>query len=249
MSTGILSSLILLPIYFGWIVCLISVPILLTLPFTGISIFAMFRFFETNKALEHNDRAVREKKIEDDGSKIVSFSKRFPNQKSLNLSGRKKVGILLSKADKLLPEGVYLKILNCYRSAEQENDLEKSHADRLKKNDPNVPDGFIQDEMSKLNKEYFSDGHCTGGAVDITLMDKWGHELDLGKRQTRRLNWRGKIYLSTASNHSECNRSVLAAAMKQVGFVPHQTEWWHWSYGDQYWCASVGAKSAIYGRV
>ena len=42
-------------------------------------------------------------------------------------------------------------------------------------------------------------------------------------------------------------RRFLALSMTLAGFAPHPLEWWHWSYGDQWWAAYYGKSTAVYG--
>jgi D-alanyl-D-alanine dipeptidase len=249
MITAIFSSLIMFPIYLGWIVCILAVPVVLLLPIIGVFLLLGFHIFETNKLFEHGDRFVRNTIIIEDGSEIVSFAERFPNLHSYSACGRVKVGALLAQADQLLPFGYHLKIIEGYRSCEQQRNLEIAFGNRLRKIDAQVPEGFIEDQLNKMHRDFSINGHNTGGAVDITLMDDWGNEMDLGEKSICNLNWRGKAIPFMTSRLSKKNRNILTEVMKKAGFVPYEKEWWHWSFGDQYWCASTGAKSAIFGRV
>ncbi len=42
-------------------------------------------------------------------------------------------------------------------------------------------------------------------------------------------------------------RDRLAIVMSEAGFVNYPHEWWHFSYGDQYWAWRTGALAALYG--
>lgn len=43
-------------------------------------------------------------------------------------------------------------------------------------------------------------------------------------------------------------RDRLSGAMSIAGFVNYPHEWWHFSYGDQYWAWRTGVPTALYGR-
>lgn len=94
--------------------------------------------------------------------------------------------------------------------------------------------------------------HTSGAAIDLTLCDEDGRELDLGTRvNATPEESEGACYTKAAniSPEASANRAVLNKAMEQAGFVNYPTEWWHWSYGDRYWALTTGAPAAIYGLV
>jgi len=77
--------------------------------------------------------------------------------------------------------------------------------------------------------------HNYGIAVDITIVDKSGEELDMGfnpfRKSTLELTWlyakkKAGIQLT---DHQKKNRALLADTMKQAGFIPLSFEWWHFN--------------------
>jgi D-alanyl-D-alanine dipeptidase len=92
--------------------------------------------------------------------------------------------------------------------------------------------------------------HSTGGAVDVTLVDASGAELDLGTPVNASPEESGGACFTATSGLSAeaaSNRALLGRLMRDVGFVNYGTEWWHWSYGDRYWAFMSGSAVAIYG--
>lgn len=106
-------------------------------------------------------------------------------------------------------------------------------------------------------------GHSTGGAVDLTIVDDEGVELLMGTNiddagpeiypsyfesdEIRRRH--GEI----ASTYSR-NRALLKRVMQAAGFERLFREWWHFSYGDQYWAVMQTLRrgtyvSAFYGAI
>src|SRR6202034_170784 len=80
--------------------------------------------------------------------------------------------------------------------------------------------------------------HSTGGAVDVTLRSGEGGELDMGSTSDDtplRNGSRNYMHSRMITEIARQNRAMLAAAMVDAGFVNYPAEWWHWSYGDQYW--------------
>lgn len=81
--------------------------------------------------------------------------------------------------------------------------------------------------------------HSFGMAVDVTLLDASGHELDMGSgfdemtllshpdREAENLA-QGQL----TSQHLE-NRGWLRAAMRHAGFHSIHSEWWHFDCGDR----------------
>lgn len=93
-------------------------------------------------------------------------------------------------------------------------------------------------------------GHPTGGAVDVTLVDQNGEELDMGNSiadysdEDKIRTFSGKL-----TKTQQDNRSLLLEAMASKGFAPFYGEWWHFSYGDREWAAFYKKERALYGTV
>lgn len=92
--------------------------------------------------------------------------------------------------------------------------------------------------------------HVSGGAVDLTLVDRRGRELDLGCpvdgfRQGADLTCFFACPDIPASAREL--RSQLATVLTAQDLVNYPSEWWHWSYGDRYWAYVTGHGAAIYG--
>jgi D-alanyl-D-alanine dipeptidase len=74
--------------------------------------------------------------------------------------------------------------------------------------------------------------HSRGAAVDVTLVDSSGRELEMPTRyddfsQRAHRDWRG------ASPKARQNLAVLEAAMRGQGFIGLPQEWWH--FDDPNW--------------
>ncbi|AFY74722.1 D-alanyl-D-alanine dipeptidase [Synechococcus sp. PCC 7502] len=101
--------------------------------------------------------------------------------------------------------------------------------------------------------------HSTGAAVDLTLVDENGKDVDMGG-EIDEISDRSKpqyYKLATTSEHRQFNqhRQLLWDCMRYAGFQRHPNEWWHFSYGDQMWCWLENAanpdlqpQTARYGR-
>lgn len=81
--------------------------------------------------------------------------------------------------------------------------------------------------------------HSFGMAVDVTLCDEQGNELDMGtgfddltERSHPALE--GRMLASGELTESHlANRDLLRGAMLAAGFVGINTEWWHFDCGDR----------------
>lgn len=76
--------------------------------------------------------------------------------------------------------------------------------------------------------------HSKGAAVDLTLVDKDGMDLDMGAS----FDFFGEIAYHTYKGHPTLiqeNRSLLKNTLAEHGFTHIRTEWWHYSYkGKKY---------------
>jgi D-alanyl-D-alanine dipeptidase len=100
--------------------------------------------------------------------------------------------------------------------------------------------------------------HSTGAALDLTVVDPSGQELNMGSGFDEASP---KILPSYYANQETpeageiCeNRELLNLVMTSAGFHRLTHEWWHFSYGDQMWALLESLKTgreafAIYGEV
>ena len=81
--------------------------------------------------------------------------------------------------------------------------------------------------------------HSYGMALDITILDEAGRELDMGtgfddmtELSHPRLE-EGFLQTGALTEAQVANRRLLRDAMFQAGFVGINTEWWHFDCGDR----------------
>lgn len=94
--------------------------------------------------------------------------------------------------------------------------------------------------------------HSTGGAIDLTLTNAAGVELNMGvpvNASPEESNNRCYTLASDISDQAKANRQLLINAMSSVGFVNFPSEFWHWSYGDKYWAYHMRKPHSLYGTV
>ena len=123
----------------------------------------------------------------------------------------KTVRALVEANQKFLAKGYKIKLFDCYRPLD------------------------IQKKMWKIvpNPKYVANPsrgsiHNRGGAVDITLVDSSGKELDMGT---------GFDYFGVEAGHGyptvsqtvKANRNLLKTTMISSGFNSLDSEWWHYN--------------------
>jgi len=81
--------------------------------------------------------------------------------------------------------------------------------------------------------------HSYGMALDLTLLDAAGRELDMGTgfddmtALSHPALEQGFLRTGALSDAQVANRRLLRDAMVQAGFVGIDTEWWHFDCGDR----------------
>lgn len=68
--------------------------------------------------------------------------------------------------------------------------------------------------------------HNRGAAVDLTLVDSNGQELEM-PTEFDNFTFRAHRNYQGASREAKKNRSLLQEAMEKGGFIPLSKEWWH----------------------
>ncbi|MFV5685986.1 M15 family metallopeptidase [Flavobacterium sp. GB2R13] len=123
----------------------------------------------------------------------------------------KTVEALLEANKKFITKGYKIKIFDCYRPLD------------------------IQKKMWEIvpNPEYVANPakgsiHNRGGAVDITLVNSNGNELDMGTSFDYFGVEASHKYLNV-SEEVKANRELLKKIMNKNGFNSFDSEWWHYN--------------------
>ncbi|MGV2832106.1 M15 family metallopeptidase [Myxosarcina sp. GI1(2024)] len=101
--------------------------------------------------------------------------------------------------------------------------------------------------------------HSTGSAIDLTIVDEMGNDLNMGG-EIDELSERSHPDYYAGDRHTESeqyqlHRQLLNKVMSEAGFCRHPREWWHFSLGDRMWAwlnqreNSAFTAIARYGRV
>jgi D-alanyl-D-alanine dipeptidase len=113
---------------------------------------------------------------------------------------------------------------------------------------------LTEEELNNLTHNFVAvpsvAGHPTGGAVDATIVDAQGKELDMGTKigdfsDPEKI----KTFSKKISKKQLKNRLLLHEVMVKEGFAPFYGEWWHFSYGDREWACFYGKKRSIYSPI
>ncbi len=106
-------------------------------------------------------------------------------------------------------QGLGLKVYDCYRPLSIQKQMWKV-----------VPDNRYVANPAQGSR------HNRGSAVDITLVDRSGRELLMPTRFDD-FSEQAHIDYQGISLQAKENRQRLEVAMKKQGFIPLETEWWH----------------------
>lgn len=115
----------------------------------------------------------------------------------------------------LQKRGLGLKMFDCYRP--------RPFQQRLWDKVPN-PDYVTPPAKGSM--------HSRGAAVDLTIVDASGKELEMGTPY----DFFGEEAHTDYTKHSQkvlANRALLRETLEAVGFKGIRTEWWHFSYQDK----------------
>lgn len=164
---------------------------------------------------------------------------------------RKTVAEMLRTAQKDLPKGMNFIINDAWRPQYIQAEIYFNFIKHFQKMHPKWTKERVVKEVEKYVADWkgiASSGHMSGGAVDIRLVDKYGHKIPMKKR--------GLTYQQNALSdqkllpaHIRKNREIMFSALSNAGLSNYPKEYWHWSYGDYQWAKRNGKKTALYGTI
>lgn len=213
-----------------------------------------YLMFKLGKRKVLPKKIINKVKVNDNNEELVIVDdKKILIDKRMNkpVYLRKTVYDKLSKLDNMIKnKGYKIKLYDAYRSLDEQK---KSWEKRIAETRRLFPD-VSEEEIVRIttlkvaNPTEGVGGHQTGGAIDITLVDKNGKELDMGSKYEEHIE-QTKSYSKELSEEQARNRKYLFDKMKELDFINYPTEWWHFSYGDKMWAAYKGLKSCFYGYI
>lgn len=155
----------------------------------------------------------------------------------------------LLKAQESLPEGVRLLFVEGYRPPALQRQYFDGYAAQLSAAHPEWPAEQVRSAASRYVSPPEIAPHSAGAAVDLTLADAEGRELDLGTPMNASPEECSGACYTQADNISHdalARRQILGTALASAGLVNYPTEWWHWSFGDRYWALATDSEAALY---
>ncbi len=156
----------------------------------------------------------------------------------------------LLDAQRTLPRGLRLLFVEGYRPPSLQRAYFEEYAGLLRADNPGWNEARIHTAASRYVSPPAIAPHSAGAAVDLTLADADGRELDMGTRMNADPEESGGACYTHAAGIGEdarANRELLGAVLTAAGLVNYPTEWWHWSFGDRYWALLTGEAAALYG--
>ena len=164
---------------------------------------------------------------------------------------RKSVGQKLVEAQRLLPNGLFLQIKECYRPLWVQKKFWDDYVRHLRVMNSTWNESEISKEASKYLAPIHIAPHATGAAVDLILVNNTSQPIDMGTEfNASPIHTFGASYTlsQNISDLAKIHRQILIDVMTRAGFVNYPTEWWHWSYGDKYWAFCQQQKLSIYAH-
>lgn len=158
----------------------------------------------------------------------------------------------LARAERLLPAGLRLLVVEAYRPLDLQRKYFEGYRDELAQLNPDYTPEQLRMAASRFVSPPELAPHTAGAAIDLTLCDARGRELDMGTILDATPEQSDGLCYTEAEGlpaQAAANRSILVEAMHGAGFVNYPTEWWHFSYGDRYWALISQREAAIYGPV
>ncbi|MFC0527181.1 M15 family metallopeptidase [Phytohabitans kaempferiae] len=165
---------------------------------------------------------------------------------------RRGLGERLAAARDALPAGLRLRVVEGHRPVRQQRSIIATYSTQLRRLHPGLPDAELHRLTSRFVSPVEVAPHVAAAAVDLTLVDPEGVELDMGTPIDATPEQSGGACYFAAEGidaDARARRELLAKVLGGAGLVNYPTEWWHWSYGDRYWALMTGAPAALYGPV
>ena len=165
---------------------------------------------------------------------------------------RQGVATRLATAQTLLSGGLRLRVVEGHRTVADQQAIINRYSAEVCADRPGISPGDLHELVSRFVAPVEVAPHVAGAAVDLTLVDAQGREVDMGTPVDATPERSGGACYTAAvgiSPFARSHRRLLSTVLTWSGLVNYPTEWWHWSYGDRYWALATGADAALYGPV
>lgn len=161
---------------------------------------------------------------------------------------RETVARMAGAAALQLPSGVFLAVTDAWRPIERQQRIYDFMMRSAREAFPNRTHASLRRTVCRWvapTDQKAPPGHCTGGAIDVHLVDGAGEIMDVTSPWDR---FRAApTYTLGLSPVAQENRNLLVDAMLEAGFSNCRDEYWHYSYGDAGWAVRTGREACFYG--
>ena len=179
-----------------------------------------------------------------------------------DLLARKTVAEKLAKVNaRLKSQGLELYVFDAWRPRAVQAYFHNVWVPReLQRRDPSLIGDALMREVGRYwsaptTNEDAPAPHSTGSAIDLTIRWIGGEHLWMGCLfdDASEISHHDRLEFhanerSFSDTEARANRRLLHWVMQEEGFIGYSEEWWHFSYGDQYWAGVSGAPAALYGK-
>jgi D-alanyl-D-alanine dipeptidase len=180
-----------------------------------------------------------------EGALYLEYIAEHPNY---GLAARQSVLEHLSQAINFMPDYWSVALRSGHRPLEVQTKL---LASLMQKHKIDYPEATVEQNLAHArlfvaDPSIKTPPHCTGGAIDIEIVNnRTGQLVDMGT-PVNTDSPSAFTHSPLISELQKSNRHILLNAMLSAQFANLANEWWHFSYGDQYWAAFYDQPSAIY---
>jgi D-alanyl-D-alanine dipeptidase len=146
------------------------------------------------------------------------------------------------------------KIWDAWRSRAVQANIYNQYWERLARENPAWGENRLRAEVGKFvacpRNPSVIPPHATGGAIDLTLVNKDGKELNMGTQFDHFGPEAASLFYEDPGRDPEVrdNRRLLREAMLEEDFRHNDEEWWHYDFGNQIWAAAKSRLCALYGE-
>ncbi len=158
----------------------------------------------------------------------------------------------LCQAAAMLPAGIRLGVVECYRAPAIQKAMHQATRERMRREHPEWTPQRLGREANRFSAPMdlqVPPPHSTGGAVDLHLVGEDGQLLDLTSPYEIMDPRGARAMAKGLTPTAMANRALLRDVLLAAGLTNYPSEWWHWSYGDQGWAYRGDHPHALYGAI
>ncbi|MBX3096644.1 MAG: D-alanyl-D-alanine carboxypeptidase family protein [Fimbriimonadaceae bacterium] len=188
----------------------------------------------------------------ENGESLVDFRKVAPRvvvfRESVIPYVRQRVAEMMLAVSESLPDGISLAVTDAWRPLARQQRIYEFMTRCVLEVNPEISRAALKRTVNRWvapPDRKAPPGHCTGAAIDVTLLGPDGKDMDMVSPFERLSGGPTFVYGLTEEAHR--NRMLLYETMMAAGFSNCRDEWWHYSYGDAGWAVRLGFDSCPYG--